>query len=172
MSKCVSLIFRRSERCEVRAFSPLTWFLSEQSLSPEWAPLSSGIAGARSLSSWLVPTEDRPTLWLFLLIFPVRNSWPDGRNIYIRQLLHNQRRIISSPVSAEVDTGGASLCICDGQRGQWVQCWSVLGHWGTMPPDTCWVLTRDNWLTRSYFVSSWQFALTWCTCWSWSEHSN
>ena len=144
--------------------SPLTWFfLSEPSLSPEWAPLSPGIAPPDlSHLDWRV----RPTLRIFLLIFRLKNIWPAGKNIYIRQLLHNQREWSVSSVGQ----CRASLCICDGQRWQWVQCWSKLrtlgDTGGTMPADTCWVLTRDNWLTRSYFLSSWQFALTW------SEHSN
>ena len=121
---------------------------------------------SRSLSSWLVPTKLHPTLRIFLLIFRQKNIWPAGRNIYIRQLLYNQREwSVSSVGECRV-----SLCICDGLRWQWVQCRSLPGTLGdtggTMPADTCWVLTRDNWLTRSYFLSSWQFALTW------SEHSN
>ena len=65
---------------------------------------------SRSLSSWLVPTKLHPTLRIFLLIFRQKNIWPAGRNIYIRQLLYNQREwSVSSVGECRV-----SLCICDG----------------------------------------------------------
>ena len=68
----------------------------------------------------------RPTLRIFLLIFRLKNIWPAGKNIYIRQLLHNQREWSVSSVGQ----CRASLCICDGLGWQWILCWSLLGTLG------------------------------------------
>ena len=118
---------RRSVRCE--PFTPLTWFLSDPSLSPEWASFIIQNCSPRSLSSWLVPTEHhRPTLRIFLLIFPVKNIWPDGRNIYIRQLLHNQREWSLSSVGSV-----GPLCVFVTDRDDNESSAGVnWGHWGPL----------------------------------------
>ena len=98
---------RKRVRCEVEGVRFEVWALQWTDLVPVRAVfvtrMSSFITwncSARSLSSWLVPTEVRPTLRLFLLILTGKNSWPAGKNIYIRQLLHNQREWSLSSVGS------------------------------------------------------------------------